>query len=67
MIYSLSALIRESVSISTKYVTLEDELNLAQHYLKIQKHRFGNRLNYSFQIEESLYSLSFLLLFCSQY
>ena len=64
MIYSLSALIRESVSISTKYVTLEDELNLAQHYLKIQKHRFGNRLNYSFQIEESLYSLklpSFIL------
>lgn len=64
MIFSLSALIRESVSISSKANTLKDELDIAGHYLKIQKYRFGNRLDYSFDIEYSLLSMklpSFIL------
>ena len=49
MIFSLSALIRHSLSISSKAVTLEDEIEISAHYLKIQKYRFGERLTYSIQ------------------
>ncbi len=64
MVFSLSALIRESVSISSKSNTLKDELDIAGHYLKIQKYRFGSRLEYSFDIEDGLLSIklpSFIL------
>ena len=52
MIFSLSALIRQSLSISSKAVTLADELEIAKHYLTIQRFRFSERLNFHFQIEE---------------
>ena len=44
MIFSLSALIRYSISISPKAVTLKDEVEIASHYLNIQKIRFDERL-----------------------
>jgi sensor histidine kinase YesM len=59
MIFSLSALIRYSISISSKAVTLRDELEIAGHYLKIQKIRLNDRIDYRFQVEEELLSLSF--------
>ena len=64
MIFSLSALIRHSLSISSKAVTLEDEIEISAHYLKIQKYRFGERLTYSFQMDPALYKIplpSFIL------
>lgn len=54
LIFSLSALIRHSLSISSKAVALTDELEIAKHYLKIQQYRFGERLNYSFNIDSSV-------------
>lgn len=57
MIFSLSALIRHSLSISSKAVTLEDETQIAAHYLKIQKYRFGDRLTCSFDADGSLNGL----------
>ena len=64
MIFSLSALIRQSLSISSKAVSLEDEIEISAHYLKIQKFRFGERLTYSFQMDPALYKIplpSFIL------
>ena len=52
MVFSLSTLIRRSISISDRSVTLEEELETAKHYLTIQKYRFGDRLRYTFQIED---------------
>ena len=54
MIFSLSSLIRYSISISNQSVTLQDELEIAKHYLTIQKTRFGDRLDYHFQVEDNL-------------
>lgn len=64
MIFSLSALIRYSISISSKAVMLRDELEIASHYLKIQKIRFDDRMDYTFDIDEKLLNLqlpSFIL------
>lgn len=64
MIFSLSALIRYSISISPKAVTLKDEVEIASHYLNIQKIRFDERLEYEFSIDEELLSMelpSFIL------
>ena len=57
MIFSLSALIRYSISISPKAVTLKDEVEIASHYLNIQKIRFDERLEYEFSIDEELLSM----------
>ena len=64
MIFSLSALIRYSITISPKAVTLKDEVEIASHYLNIQKIRFDERLEYEFSIDEELLSMelpSFIL------
>lgn len=54
MIFSLSSLLRYSMSISSKAVTLKDELEIARHYLTIQKMRFGDRIDYAFHVDEKL-------------
>ena len=54
MIFSLSTLLRYSMAISTKAVTLKEELEIARHYLEIQKMRFDNRIEYIFHVEEKL-------------
>lgn len=64
MIFSLSSLIRYSISISSKSVTMKDELEIASHYLTIQKIRFDERMDYTFCIDEKLLDLklpSFIL------
>lgn len=64
MIFSLSMLLRYSFSISTKEVTLQEELEIARHYLEIQSVRLGERISYSFQVDEKLKNLelpSFIL------
>ncbi|MBO5070298.1 MAG: histidine kinase [Roseburia sp.] len=64
MIFSLSSLIRYSMSISSKAVTLKDELEIARHYLTIQKMRFDERIDYAFHVDEKLLEMeipSFIL------
>lgn len=50
MIYSLSSLIRRSISISGDAVSLQDELDAAHEYLKIQTIRLGARFTYTEEI-----------------
>lgn len=57
MIYSLAALTRYSISISEKAVTLQEEVQIVEHYMKIQKIRFDNRIQYSCRVTESLFAL----------
>lgn len=57
MIFSLSTLLRHSLSISSKAVTLHDEIEISRHYLNIQQVRLGNRFSYTFEVEEDLLSL----------
>ena len=59
MIFSLSALIRYSISISSKAVTLRDELEIAGHYLKIQNIRLNDRISYRIEIDDGLMELRF--------
>jgi len=64
MIFSLSTLLRYSMSISSKAVTLKEELEIARHYLEIQKMRFEDRMGYAFHVEEKLLDMempSFIL------
>lgn len=64
MIFSLSSLLRYSMSISSKAVTLQDELEIARHYLMIQKMRFDDRVDYTFDVDEKLLGMelpSFIL------
>ena len=57
MIYSLSVLLRHSIEIDEKPVTLQEELEIATHYMGIQKIRFGDRITYNVEVEEKLLNL----------
>lgn len=57
LIFSLSEVLRYSVSVSTKAVTLREELKIAGHYLEIQKMRYVERIMYRFQIDENLLNM----------
>jgi len=47
----LGKLMRNSIEVGTGKVTLENELNVVQSYLQIQKFRYGDRLTYELQID----------------
>ena len=57
LIYSLSTILRYSVAVSSKAVTLREELKIAEHYLEIQKMRYAERIMYRFQIDENLLNM----------
>lgn len=65
MIFSLSSLIRHSMTIRQEGNTLKEELALVKHYLSLQKYRFAERLDYTFDIDPKLLSLK-LPSFCLQ-
>lgn len=55
MALSLSDLFRHSINRKGKKVnTLSDELSLVQNYLEIEQIRFGDRLNFSIDVEPDL-------------
>jgi sensor histidine kinase YesM len=63
-ITTLSNLLRSSLILGKKsYITLEEELQLVNEYLKLEKIRFEERLNYSInnQIQKKLYIPPFLI------
>jgi len=48
-------LIRKNLEICTKsYITLEEEIEYLNLYLKLEKNRFGNKLEYSFNIDQNI-------------
>jgi sensor histidine kinase YesM len=53
---ALSAFLRYNLEKQDSMVSLADEFAMAEHYLKIQKMRFGKRLNYDIQLGSELSS-----------
>ena len=51
---SLAGLFQYSMKNMHRPVTLQDELDHIGNYFKIQQHRFGNRVNLTFDVEEPL-------------
>ena len=54
MVNSLARLFRISISKGHELITVDQELQHAECYLKIQKFRYKNQFNYSFKVDESL-------------
>lgn len=52
MVQSLGTLLRASLDNRTPAVTLEQELNLLEHYIRIQKTRYSERLDVAFDIDD---------------
>lgn len=57
MISSLGILMREAISNKEFVITIDRELDIACHYLIIQKHRYEDRLEVKFDISEECSSL----------
>lgn len=54
MVQSLAGLLRITLRKDSSRLTLNQELTLLENYLRIQKYRFDDRLNYSIQVEDSI-------------
>jgi two-component system sensor histidine kinase YesM len=54
LLISLSSLMRYSINMDEDFVSLEKEMKHVQTYLMLQKERFGERLEYDFNIEHSI-------------
>ena len=52
MINSLSILLREAISVNELVIDLDKELDIVCHYITIQKLRYGERLEVSFDVSE---------------
>ena len=53
MVNALARLFRISISKGHELITINQELQHAESYLKIQKFRYKNQFDYKFQVEES--------------
>jgi len=60
MTEALSTFFRYNIEQKGDFVTLEDELNNVENYFLIQKFRFGNRFDYSLNIEDP-YAMTYLM------
>lgn len=56
MVESLGYLLRSSISLKQDIITVEDELQLVQHYITIQRVRFEERLDFRLDVPEPLRS-----------
>ncbi|MGE6629206.1 cache domain-containing sensor histidine kinase [Bacillus sp. NPDC077027] len=54
MTESLGFLLRNSIHVKKHEVTLEEELDIALHYMTIQRYRFEERLVFSWEVEDDL-------------
>ena len=58
-VYNFADMIRYSLrKDNSNTVYLEDELAYIENYLKIQKTRFGNRLEYTLDVDENFYNIT---------
>ncbi|MFZ7101263.1 MAG: sensor histidine kinase [Peptococcaceae bacterium] len=64
VVYSISEILRYNLDRSEGLVTLQEEIRNVENYLHIKKLRFGEKVNYKFDIEENLLSteLPYLIL-----
>ncbi len=54
LIQKLSYILRETIERTSNFVELREEIRLVKAYLEIEKERFGERLEYEFDIDERL-------------
>jgi len=54
MTFSLSKLFRISINRGSEFVTIEQEIEHIESYLSIQKHRYGEKLDYAIEVDERL-------------
>ena len=48
----LGKILRSSIQAGSKDMTIREEVELAEYYLKIQQYRFGERIQYQIYVEE---------------
>ena len=53
VIVGMSNLLRSSLDNISSVITLKEDIEYTENYLMIQKLRFGNQLNYKFDVEDS--------------
>ncbi len=53
IIGKLAVLMRKSVNWGADNISIKDELEFAEAYLKLQQYRFGERLSYRFDVDEN--------------
>ncbi|KOF57697.1 MULTISPECIES: sensor histidine kinase [Clostridium] len=54
LIQSFNSLLRQSISTSKKFITLEEELTCTENYLRIQKYRYGDIVKLVYNMPEEL-------------
>lgn len=57
IIEKLALLLRTTINWGNDHITIEDEINFVESYLKIQQYRFGDKLSYEFNIDEKSKSI----------
>lgn len=57
MVESLGSLLRETIRVKEKVVSLKHELEIVSAYITIQKIRYGDRLEYMENVSENLMNL----------
>lgn len=62
LIKEFASLMRYAMQTERPVVTLREEIEHAESYLALQKHRLGERLNYHWQVDDSLLSSEVLRL-----
>lgn len=62
LVISLSRFFRISLHNGDKYITVEEELHLAESYIAIEKIRFPEKINFNVQVDEEVLDLSILKL-----
>ncbi|CAN7151527.1 sensor histidine kinase [Paenibacillus sp. LjRoot56] len=55
IIKNMAKMFRRSLEWGGEWVTFRDELDLILCFLEIQKYRFGDKLSYRFEVDESVY------------
>lgn len=53
IIQNMAKLLRTSITWSKEWVTVREEIQLIQSFLEIQQYRFGDKLQYEFDVDES--------------
>lgn len=52
LVKMLGKILRSSIQVGSKDMTIREEVELAEYYLKIQQYRFGERIQYQIYVEE---------------
>ena len=52
LVKMLGKILRSSIQAGSKDMTIREEVELAEYYLKIQQYRFGERIQYQIYVEE---------------